>query len=309
MCACTSSSAAAGWVADISRRGRCAAFTSWPVCDRSCRRHRKGAAELQGIDAIAFTFRTGIQCVRLPEEYGDWRSICRRLRMWGLDGTWERVFTELMAKAGAEEDLTWVMSVDSQSTCGRGPRKGAPADEPADHAIGRSGGGLTTRSHLAADDRRRPLVFVLTAGKAGVAHPPSRTSWPVCAYPTARTTAHPTGRSPRRQGPFLMRRPRAPTQKRHPSGDPRPCGPAGPSAPARPPGTEPGPSSRRGPKPSRARPSCTPTPTSPDRSAMGSLKGGTALAPQANRLRCQGRSDHEAAACGRPFGSREESSR
>jgi hypothetical protein len=50
---------------------------------------------------------------------------------------------------------------------GRGPQKGAPADEPDDHAIGRSRGGLTTKIHLAADARCRPLAFVLTAGQAG----------------------------------------------------------------------------------------------------------------------------------------------
>lgn len=48
-----------------------------------------------------------------------------------------------------------------------GPAKGAPAGEPDDHAIGRSRGGLTTKIHLAADGRCRPLTFVLTAGQAG----------------------------------------------------------------------------------------------------------------------------------------------
>lgn len=51
----------------------------------------------------------------------------------------------------------------------RGHEKGngAPAGEPGDHAIGRSRGGLTTKIHLAADARCRPLAFVLTAGQAG----------------------------------------------------------------------------------------------------------------------------------------------
>lgn len=49
----------------------------------------------------------------------------------------------------------------------RGPSKGAPADEPPDHALGRSRGGLTTKIHLAADSRCRPLAFVLTPGQAG----------------------------------------------------------------------------------------------------------------------------------------------
>ncbi|AZQ39800.1 IS4/IS5 family transposase [Streptomyces cyaneochromogenes] len=48
-----------------------------------------------------------------------------------------------------------------------GPAKRAPVGEPADHAIGRSRGGLTTKIHLAADARCRPLAFILTAGQAG----------------------------------------------------------------------------------------------------------------------------------------------
>ncbi|WP_413810848.1 hypothetical protein [Streptomyces sp. OE57] len=33
--------------------------------------------------------------------------------MWAIDGTWERVFTALMAQADADENLNWAVSVDS----------------------------------------------------------------------------------------------------------------------------------------------------------------------------------------------------
>lgn len=39
--------------------------------------------------------------------------------------------------------------------------------EPADHALGRSRGGLGTKVHLASDSNARPLAIVLTAGQAG----------------------------------------------------------------------------------------------------------------------------------------------
>lgn len=92
--------------------------------------------------------------------------------VWAVDGTWERVFTALMAQADADEDLGWAVSVYStivrahQHAAGA-RKKGAPASEPDDHAIGRPRGGLTTKIHLAADARCRPLAFVLTAGQAG----------------------------------------------------------------------------------------------------------------------------------------------
>jgi len=41
------------------------------------------------------------------------------------------------------------------------------ADEPDDHAIGRSRGGLTTKIHALTDQREAPVTIRLTAGQAG----------------------------------------------------------------------------------------------------------------------------------------------
>jgi putative transposase len=41
------------------------------------------------------------------------------------------------------------------------------ADEPDDHAIGRSRGGLTTKIHALTDPREAPVAIRLTAGQAG----------------------------------------------------------------------------------------------------------------------------------------------
>ncbi|BBY61311.1 hypothetical protein MSAR_44470 [Mycolicibacterium sarraceniae] len=41
------------------------------------------------------------------------------------------------------------------------------SDEPDDHAIGRSRGGLTTKIHALADQRCSPVVMSLSAGQAG----------------------------------------------------------------------------------------------------------------------------------------------
>ncbi len=49
----------------------------------------------------------------LPAEFGSWKSTYTRLRRWAIDGTWDRVFTALLARADADEDLDWVVSVDS----------------------------------------------------------------------------------------------------------------------------------------------------------------------------------------------------
>ncbi|MFJ6790018.1 IS5 family transposase [Streptomyces angustmyceticus] len=140
--------------------------------DRTPKRGGRWRDHRQVIDAIAFKYRTGTPWPDLPPEFGSWKGAYSRLRMWAIDGTWQRVFAALLAQAGTEEDLDWVVAVDStivrahQHAAGARP-KGAPDSEPHDHALGRSRGGLTTKIHLAADGRCRPLAFHLTAGQAG----------------------------------------------------------------------------------------------------------------------------------------------
>ncbi|MFF2309432.1 IS5 family transposase [Streptomyces albidoflavus] len=140
--------------------------------DRTPKRGGRWRDHREVIDAVAYKFRTGMRWVHLPEKYGNWLGVYDRLRMWAVDGTWERVFTALVAQADADEDLGRAVSVDSTIVRARqhaagARRKGPTAGEPGDHAIGRSRGGLTTKIHLAADARCRPLAFVLTAGQAG----------------------------------------------------------------------------------------------------------------------------------------------
>jgi len=116
--------------------------------------------------------RPGSQWVHLPAEYGSRKGVYTRLRNWAIDGTWERVFTALLAQADAEGDVDWVVAVDStivrahQNAAGARKKMG-PAGVPTHHAIGRSRGGLITKIHLAADGHWRPLCFVLTPGQAG----------------------------------------------------------------------------------------------------------------------------------------------
>ncbi|MFJ8505094.1 IS5 family transposase [Streptomyces avermitilis] len=139
--------------------------------DRPPKRGGRWRDHREVIDAIAFKFQTGTQWVHLPEKYGNWRGVYNRLRMWAIDGTWERVFSALVAQADADEDLKWAVSVDSTIVRAHqhaaGARKKGPRPASRDHAIGRSRGGLTTKIHLASDGRCRPLVCVLTGGQAG----------------------------------------------------------------------------------------------------------------------------------------------
>ncbi len=108
--------------------------------DRTPKRGGRWRDHREVIDAIAWKFQTGSQWVHLPEKYGDWRGVYNRLRMWAIDGTWERVFPALMAQADADEELNWAVSVDStivrahQHAAGarkRGPRPGSRTTMPS----------------------------------------------------------------------------------------------------------------------------------------------------------------------------------
>ncbi|MEV7526076.1 IS5 family transposase [Streptomyces sp. NPDC091371] len=139
--------------------------------DRKPRRGGRWRDHRQVIDAIAFKYRTGTTWMDLPEHFGSWKGAHNRLRMWVADGTWERVFTALLAQADAEGDLDWVVSVDSTIVRAHqhaaGARQKGPGRRAGRPSLGRSRGGLTTKIHLVADSRCRPLAFVIMPGQAG----------------------------------------------------------------------------------------------------------------------------------------------
>lgn len=67
----------------------------------------------QLIDGIRFRVRTGIPWRDIPEGYGPWGRVYDLFRRWQRDGTWQRIFTQLQARAYAKELITWDLNVDS----------------------------------------------------------------------------------------------------------------------------------------------------------------------------------------------------
>ncbi|MFF8730657.1 IS5 family transposase [Streptomyces sp. NPDC015171] len=136
-------------------------------------RGRRWADHRRTLEAIAWKYRTNSPWRDLPEELGSFQTAHKRLIRWAVDGTWEKIFAAVLAAADAVDDIGWTVSVDStvvrahQHAAGA-PQKGAEGrNEPADHALGRSRGGLSTKIHLAADGYARPLALAITAGQAG----------------------------------------------------------------------------------------------------------------------------------------------
>ncbi|WP_375803486.1 IS5 family transposase [Streptomyces sp. A012304] len=135
-------------------------------------RGRRWADRRRTLEAIAWKYRTCSPWRDLPDELGSFQTAHKRLIRWAVDGTWERILTAVLAAADADTDIGWTVSVDStvcrahQHAAGA-RKKGLPAAEPDDHALGRSRGGLSTKGHLASDSRARPLALRVTAGQAG----------------------------------------------------------------------------------------------------------------------------------------------
>ncbi|WP_406340264.1 IS5 family transposase [Streptomyces sp. NBC_00648] len=106
---------------------------------------------------------------RPAQPFGPWQTCCNRFRRWARDGTWARLLARFQTEADAAQDIDWLVSIDStvvrahQHAAGARPSPGA-SGEPADHAIERSPGRLTTKIHLAADGQCRPLALLVSAG-------------------------------------------------------------------------------------------------------------------------------------------------
>nr|WP_308285899.1 IS5 family transposase [Actinoplanes hulinensis] len=133
----------------------------------------------QLIDGIRWRVRVGAPWRDIPGVYGSWSAVHALFRRWQRDGTWARILTALQTVADAAGRIVWDVSVDStvarahQHAAGarkRGifrSRRPGRRVEPADHALGRSRGGLTTKVHLGCEQGQKPLSIVLTAGQRG----------------------------------------------------------------------------------------------------------------------------------------------
>ncbi|MFJ8253775.1 IS5 family transposase [Streptomyces sp. NPDC094466] len=135
-------------------------------------RGRRWADHRRILEAIAWKYRTCAPWRDLPKELGPFQTAHKRLLRWAADGTWERLLAAVLATSDAADEICWTVSVDStvcrahQHAAGALKRESG-REEPADHALGRSRGGLSTKIHLASDARARPLAIIVTAGQAG----------------------------------------------------------------------------------------------------------------------------------------------
>ncbi|WP_442806220.1 IS5 family transposase [Streptomyces sp. NBC_01317] len=164
-----------------------------PVSNGRCGRWRDHRQVIYG---ILHRVRTGVHRRDLPERFGPWKTVYERHRLWSADGTWERLLRQVQAAADAAGEIDWDVSVDSTSVRAHqhaagartapppvpGRSKGAGRGTPGRIAVaesgrpaggggaggeglGRSLGGFTSKIHLSADGRCRPLSLIITPGQ------------------------------------------------------------------------------------------------------------------------------------------------
>lgn len=123
------------------------------------------------VNGIAWRVRTGSPWRDLPPAYGPWTTVYWLFCAWQRSGVWALIWRSLQALARAEHRLSWTFSIDSTIVRAHLAASGAGhhnvTGEPADHALGRSRGGWSTKVHLVCDNAGYPLAATLTAGQAG----------------------------------------------------------------------------------------------------------------------------------------------
>ncbi|WP_420538744.1 IS5 family transposase [Nonomuraea africana] len=134
------------------------------------------------INGVFFRVRTNITWRDPPLCYGNWKTVYNRHRRWSMDGTWEKILDGLRAGCDEAEGEDWTVSVDStvvrahQHAAGarRRPPRFPVKGDGVDHkpvkgreALGRSRGGLSTKVHLVADRRCRPIARIISPGQHG----------------------------------------------------------------------------------------------------------------------------------------------
>ncbi|MEU8007076.1 IS5 family transposase [Catellatospora sp. NPDC049111] len=149
-----------------------------PLLPISVRAGRPSAwTKRQLIDGIRWRVRVGAPWRDVPDCYGSWPAVYGLFRRWQRAGVWLGIVTALQARADAAGLIGWDVSVDSTTARAHQHAAGArrdggaqiepPVGEPADHALGRSRGGYSTKLHLACEQGQKPLSMLVTAGQAG----------------------------------------------------------------------------------------------------------------------------------------------
>ncbi|WZO99363.1 IS5 family transposase [Isosphaeraceae bacterium EP7] len=123
------------------------------------------------LDGVLWVLRTGAPWRDLATELGPWANVWDLFDTRNGDGTLDAILSRLRSAAidaGLVDRESWCIdgTVIRAARCAGGGGKGEDPEEPADHALGRSQGGFSTKIHQLCDGHGHPLDFHLTPGQA-----------------------------------------------------------------------------------------------------------------------------------------------
>ena len=122
-----------------------------------------GLSDRLCIEAVRYRARTGLPWRDLPQDFGRWDAVSKRLRRWEGRGVWRRLWEHLRTADGPRMGHLF-----SAATLVRAHQHAAGALKkyggPAAQALGRSRGGLSTTMQAGCLAERTGIAGVLPAG-------------------------------------------------------------------------------------------------------------------------------------------------
>jgi len=117
------------------------------------------------LNGILWLLATGAPWRDLPERYGPWSTVANRFYAWQKAGLWTRLLAALQQEAHERGELDWSLHfVDGSVIRAHQHAAGARKDtRRGDEALGRSRGGYSTKLHVRAERRGKPMVVLLIA--------------------------------------------------------------------------------------------------------------------------------------------------
>lgn len=144
-----------------------------PVLPPPARRGRRPGDRRPVLNGILWILATGASWRDLPARYPPWPTCYAYFRRWERDGTSDRLHRALQRTLRADYNaIDLACSASTRPSSGRTRRlrardKNTPPGEPADHALGRSRGGFSTKLSLVTDGQGLGLAARVQAGPGG----------------------------------------------------------------------------------------------------------------------------------------------
>lgn len=122
------------------------------------------------LNGVLWVLCSGAAWRDMPERFGPWSTVYQRFRDWRNCGAFDQmaqapshpIERARLDRSGNLDDRFHCRSCNPSLI--RRREKTGP-EEPQDHALGRSRGGLTTKIHMLCDANGVPLRFLLSVGK------------------------------------------------------------------------------------------------------------------------------------------------